>query len=207
MSQTAYRPDISVLGPELAGVRMSRSEFRGAEVAEGYRAELIDGVLEVSPSPSPRAQKLALAFYRLLHAHVSPSGNRAFAEVLTEPRIFIPGPQETAPEPDVAAYESVADAQLDTYEGMFPALVIEIVSPGSVDKDYRRNRELYERVPQVVEYWIVDPRKAPMRPTLTVHRRATGDQRFQGLDVEAGGVYAPVHWPGLRVDSSRIALE
>lgn len=101
MSQTAYRPDISILGPELAGVRMLRREFRGAEVAEGYRAELIDGVLGVSPFPSTRAQKLALAFYRVLHAHVSATGNRAFAEVLTVPRIFNPGPQETVPEPDL----------------------------------------------------------------------------------------------------------
>lgn len=207
MSQTAYRPDISVLGPELAGVRMSSREFRCADVAEGYRAELIDGVLEVSPSPSPRAQKLALAFYRLLHAYVSPTGNRAFAEVLTEPRIFLPGPQEPVPEPDVAAYESVPDCQLDSYEGMFPSLVIGIVSPSSVEKDYRRNRELYGRLPQIVEYWIVDPRKTSTRPSLTVHRRATGDQRFERLDVEPGGVYESVCWPGLRVDLSRIASE
>src|SRR5580658_8614590 len=45
---------VQEFGPRSAGVRMSLREFDHANFVEGYRYELINGVLVVSPIPLPQ---------------------------------------------------------------------------------------------------------------------------------------------------------
>lgn len=116
-------------------------------------------------------------------------------------------PRGTVPQPDVAAYARFPSEPPETYRGPNPVLVVEVVTPDSREKDYRRNVGLYQALPDILEYWIVDPIRDAKRPSLTVHRRERGDQPFERLDVEPGGVYEPRRWRGLRLDLSRIALE
>lgn len=198
-----YRPELTVLGPQHAGVRMSEKEFIQAQGEEGYRFELIEGVLEAAPASDPYGQDLALAIYRLLWTY------DVFAHVTVEPRVFIPDTPQgaTIPQPDVAAYAAYPPKPVKSYRGVQPVLVVEVVSPGGVDKDYVRNRHLYAKVPEILEYWIIDPTQDAARPTMTVHLRAAGPQPFERLDIAPGGVYEPARWPGLRVDLGRIAVE
>ncbi|NES98302.1 MAG: Uma2 family endonuclease, partial [Desertifilum sp. SIO1I2] len=56
--------------------------------------------------------------------------------------------------------ETVADRRL-TESAVFetpPLLVVEVVSPESISRDYRRKRSEYAAL-EVPEYWIVDPLK------------------------------------------------
>lgn len=49
----AIAKQIPVFGPDSAGARLRPREFDRAEFVEGFRYELIDGVLIVSPIPLP----------------------------------------------------------------------------------------------------------------------------------------------------------
>jgi Uma2 family endonuclease len=61
------------LGPDSAGTHLSPREFDRADFAEGWRYELIDGVLIVSPIPSEQESSpndelgQLLRMYRDLH--------------------------------------------------------------------------------------------------------------------------------------------
>jgi len=61
-----------------------------------------------------------------------------------------------------------------------PALVIEVLSPGTRSRDQRLKRDLFERT-GVREYWVVDPDAN----TVAVYRRSTPDG-FEPAQVLAG---------------------
>ena len=80
--------------------------FREAQGIEGYRYELIDGRIEVSPMPDLPHDSIEvwlydqLVFYRHKHPEIT-------NYVTAGARVFVPGHQRaTCPEPDIAAYES-----------------------------------------------------------------------------------------------------
>jgi Uma2 family endonuclease len=197
-----------VLGPRHHGLAVTDEEFEHAEGEDGYRYELINGVVHVSPAPDPYAQNIADALLLLLKNHRDASARPAFAEVIREPRIFVPeSPKTTVPQPDLAAYEVYPRKPVKTYRNLQPVLVVEVVTPDSLDKDYFRNVPLYAAVPSILEYWIVDPSEEELRPTMAVHRRDAGRQNFERIDIRAGGVYEPPRWPGLRIELERIASE
>ena len=107
-------------------------------------------------------------------------------------RVFVPDrPEATAPEPDVAAYRHYPhDLPFSRrrWQDVSPILVAEVVSEDNADKDLVRNVQLYREVPTVREYWILDPRESPDRPTLTVYRKRGG--RWQRpIVVKAGATY------------------
>lgn len=203
------QPETTVLGPEHAGLRISAAEFERAYGVDGYRFELIDGVVETSPSPDPYAQDIAVAVQYLLFLHRAPDGSAPFAHVTREPRVFLPDADAgaTVPQPDVAAYVVYPPKPVASYRDTSPALVVEIVTAGSGEKDYVRNRELYAKSPDIVEYWVIDPSKDRAKPSMTVFHRTDSSLPFARVDIVSGGAYVCRRWPGLIVDLSRIAVE
>ncbi len=193
---------IREIGPEHAGTHFTADEFERLPGRAGYRYELIEGVLHVSPVPRPIHARLARRLLNLLEAYCKPDGEPAFPEILAPARILVDNDPEatTNPEPDIAAYLEFPAETPATYEGIEPALVVEVVSPGGHNKDYGRNPELYERVAGIMEYWVVDPTRGGERPAMTVYRRQARGGEFERVDIEPGGVYESSHWPGLRVD-------
>jgi Uma2 family endonuclease len=177
---------------------MTREEFESARGREGYRFELIEGRVYVSPLPNMPHELLCDWLARLLNDY-----GRARPEVLNfvsgKARVIVPHQEEsTNPEPDLAAYRNLdrsrpfAEA---SWDDVSPILVAEVVSEDDPEKDYTRNVALYEMVPSIREYWILDPRRDPDRPTLRVYRRrGTRWQRF--IDVAAGDVYTTRLLPG-----------
>lgn len=77
-------------------------------------------------------------------------------------------------------------------------LVGEILSRDNPDKDLVRNVELYLRVPTIREYWVVDTRADPDRPTKQVYRRR-GSRWQRPLEVAYGETYATKLLPGFEV--------
>lgn len=204
---TRARP--MTLGPQQAGQRMTAADFEAAPVEDGYRYELVEGVLHVSPAAEMYHGDLAAAIADLLRALRGPDGRPVFARVRTECRVFVDDDPNatTNPEPDVAAYLMHPGKPARSFRGVYPVLVVEIVSADSSQKDYIQDPRLYGRVPAILEYWIVDATDDLARPTMTVYRRDDGRRPFERIDVPAGGHYECARWPGLKVDLHRIATE
>jgi Uma2 family endonuclease len=184
-------PTLVHLTPRDHGRPLTREEFEHSSSQEGYRYELIDGRLEVSPLPDLPHDDLCYLLAEKLREYA-----RRHPEVINRvqapARVFVPGRRRTTSlEPDVAAYASfpahLPRAQL-RWQDISPLLVIEVLSAATADKDLDRNRDLYLQVPSIREYWIVDPRISADLPSLIVHRRR--GQRWQNpIDVAAGDTY------------------
>ena len=120
---------------------------------DGQRHELIDGEHYVTPSPNTRHQdlslRLTLALGNYLAAH--PGGRLFYAPydcVFSDFDVV---------EPDllwIAADQ--LDIITDKHVRGVPALVVEILSPGTRRVDEKTKRDLYGRV-GAREYWMVDP--------------------------------------------------
>jgi Uma2 family endonuclease len=191
-------PTVLSLGQTDHGRPLTPEEFAGADYQLGFRYELIEGSLYVTPLPNAPADYVnmwllqKLIIYKSQHPevlnHVTPSA-----------RVFLPDqPDQTRPEPDLAAYANwphdipVEDLNWRTVS---PILVAEVVGEDDPDKDLVRNVQLYRQVPSIREYWIVDPRQDATRPTLIVRRRGVrGWQR--ALRVRGGGTYTTPLLPG-----------
>jgi Uma2 family endonuclease len=123
--------------------------------------------------------------------------------VLPKSRVFVPSRKKaTRPEPDISAYQDFphhVPRKQRRWQDVSPVLVVEVVSDDDPNKDLVRNVELYQEVPSIKEYWIVDPRPDPDRPTLIVYRRR-GQQWQKPVEVAYGQVYeTPRFLPGFRL--------
>ena len=123
------------------------------KLPEGTLAELIDGEIFVTPSPRPNHQQIARALTLAI-------GN--FLE--SQPqlgRTCIPPSDVHLPSGDIVGpaliFISKGRTRIvkDWIRGA-PDLLVEILSPTSVDRDLLVKRELYARN-GVLEYWVVDP--------------------------------------------------
>lgn len=145
---------------------------------DGLRHELIDGVHYVTPSPVPRHQVLVGRVYFALELYLRahPGSGQVFLAPLdvvlsnwdvVEPDLLL----IAANQPDILTAKNVQGP---------PALVIEVLSPGTRSRDRQLKRNLFERT-GVREYWLVDFDA----DTVTVYRRSTSDG-FEQPQVLAG---------------------
>jgi Uma2 family endonuclease len=162
------------LGPADHGRPLTLDDFDSAEFEPGFRYEIIDGRLYVSPTPNPAENILEQWLYRKLLAY-SDRHTDVINYVTPKSRVFVQKRKKTtAPEPDITAYR---DLPLDEdfrgihWRDLNPILVAEVLVEGDQSKDLERNVELYLEVPSIREYWVLDGRENPNEPTLIQHRR------------------------------------
>ena len=166
---------------------------------DGKRHELIDGVHYVTPSPILRHQALSgrlhLSLGNFLAAHP------ALGRVYYAPLDVIFSRYDVV-EPDLLV---VAADQLDilttkNVQGA-PALVVEILSPGTRKVDEQIKRRLFERG-GVREYWLLDPELDLVK----VFRRADdgGFPRVAELTRENGDTLASPVVPGWSIELARL---
>ena len=144
------------IGPADHGRTMTLEEFLDAEAEEGYRYELARGVLEATQVPNdPHRQVVtnlydAISQYRRAHPGVvlSYEGGSEF-------QLVLPG-MITGRNPELGVV--LRGASRDWRGRTGPALVAEVVSDSSVQRDYQTKREEYLAY-GLLEYWIVDPLK------------------------------------------------
>jgi Uma2 family endonuclease len=142
------------IGPADRGRTMTLDEFLDAEVVEGYRYELARGVLEVNQvANDPHGIVVcnlydAAGRYRRGHPDIilRYGGGSEFQFVL--PRMI------SGRNPDLAVV--LRGAPKDWRGRRIAALAAEVVSRGSVKRDYETKREEYLAY-GLLEYWIVDP--------------------------------------------------
>lgn len=172
-----------------AGLRMAAEEYLAlGETQERY--ELIDGVVVMSPSPSPRHQLLVRLLLREMES--LPAGRAA----LIVPDVDVLLSSGKVYRPDLVAYAPGKMAKLPERFVSPPDLVIEILSPGSKPLDLITKRDDYETF-GVGEYWVVDPADVAAR----VWRRAGAKMLEVGI---AGDTIECKALPGLRVDLAAI---
>ncbi len=143
-----------------AGLRLSVDEFLVLP-DDGRKYELVDGVVIMSPRPTPRHQRTARAVLLQLayFSEANPIG-----EVFYEIDVHL-GKGESGAEvvyaPDIVfvRFDSKIDVS-DVIAGA-PDLVVEVVSRGSRRMDTVTKRNDYERF-GVREYWLIDPARRSM---------------------------------------------
>jgi Uma2 family endonuclease len=141
------------LGPRSAGLLLTTAEFDRARFRDGWRYELINGVLIVSPTPSRKERHPN----EELGTH--PQGS-ALDLTLHEEDILGKQNRRRA---DRAIWAGLGR---DPNEGEPPTIIVEFVSWGKVnqDRDYIAKRAEYREI-GVREYWVIDR----FRRTLTVY--------------------------------------
>ena len=162
------------LTPTDHGRALSWDDFIGADFEEGYRYEMIEGRVFVSPAPNISHEDYVDWLKDLLLAYAQERSD-IITRVRGPARVFLPDSEEgiTAPEPDVSCYLEFAErfAPDADWRDYSPILVVEVISPETADKDLVRNRRLYLQVPSIREYWILDPREGVAGLTMLVYRR------------------------------------
>jgi Uma2 family endonuclease len=162
------------LGPLDHGRRLSRAAFEEAEYEQGFRYEIIDGRLYVSPLPNLPEHRLERWLTRAVERY-SDDHPEILNYVATKGRVFLPeAVRLTVPEPDLAAYSDFPlESEVDelSWEEISPVLVAEVLVGGSIEKDLGRNPPLYLAVPSIKEYWVLDGSDVTRQPTLIQHRR------------------------------------
>jgi Uma2 family endonuclease len=118
---------------------------------EGVRAELIEGELYMSPSPTFRHQQILARIYRALDDFVR---KRTIGVVCFAP-LDVHLPSGDIVQPDLVFVSNAhRDAIQDWIRGT-PDLIVEVVSAAGAERDRIVKRDLYARN-GVPEYWIVD---------------------------------------------------
>ena len=144
---------------------------------DGHRYELIEGDLIVPPAPDLAHQGVSGELHMLLRS----AAHRVGAKVFAAPTdVYLSS--ETVVQPDllVVLREHVARMTHRGIEGA-PDLVVEILSPGSSERDRQTKSRLYAQA-GVPEYWIVSPEARLIEVLVlrdggyTVHLRAGYDE-------------------------------
>ncbi len=150
------------VGPRSAGLLLTTAEYDRATFQEGWRYELINGVLVVAPTPSrqERGPNQTLGRWLENYQEGHPQGS-ALDATLPEEEIQT---EQNRRRVDRAIWAGLGR---DPEEGEIPAIAVEFVSKGKVnqERDYIAKRAEFREI-GMKEYWIIDR----FRRCLTVYR-------------------------------------
>jgi Uma2 family endonuclease len=127
---------------------------------EGTLAELIDGIIYMSPSPVAIHQIVQGEITRQLANHVI---EKDLGTMIPPPMDVFFDSHLNAVQPDIIFISNEQRHIIQSKIRGVPYLLGEIISPGNTKHDTERKKALYEKF-GVKEYWIVDP----------VSKKATG---------------------------------
>ncbi len=119
---------------------------------DGKRYEILDGDLYMTPSPTARHQRVSRDLFLALAQHVQ---THMLGEVLAAPLDVILADDSIA-QPDILFISNERLPIVRDWVHGAPDLVIEILSPGTRERDRTLKRHLYARY-GVRELWLVDP--------------------------------------------------
>ena len=197
MSTILAREDAAVYGkaPRIKK-RMSEEEFVEwySKTDETVHAEWIDGEVVMMSPNNIQHQRIEFSIAKLIDRFVRRKG---LGEVFLGGIAMRLASQRSRREPDIffIAKKSAAAIQKNHIEGP-PDLALEIVSPESVERDYRIKYYEYEAA-GIREYWIVNP----LAPSISAYAlNAKG--RYEQIEEKSGkiaskilpGFYLRVEW-------------
>lgn len=178
-----------------AGLRLSAEEYFQLP-DDGRKYELIDGVVVMSPSPTPRRQLMALEVLKQLSRHVD---KEDLGLVLYETDVVFgvrADGRDLVYRPEMIFIRKERVSQIEDRIRIIPDVVVEVVSPDSRSLDEQTKFHDYERA-GVKEYWFIDPIEEQTR-----FYRLT-DGRLVDVAVR-GSTYESEAVPGLMLDLTPI---
>ncbi|MBT9314289.1 Uma2 family endonuclease [Leptothoe spongobia] len=142
----------------VAQQRLTLTDYLAYEAPTEKRYELVNGELIEMPAESDINQRIAMFLLIYFSQHGIP---HYCLRIGLE--IAVSGTLATVRLPDLAILSEEAALALEgasrsiiTYDMPPPQLVVEVVSPGQANRDYRHKRSEYA-ARGIQEYWIVDP--------------------------------------------------
>jgi Uma2 family endonuclease len=178
----------------LPGRRFTYEEYR--RLPDDERYELVAGELQSTPAPSGHHQSIQALLLIHLGSFVL---EHHMGKLLGGPTDVILS-DETVLHPDLLFIARERRSIYDRERGVVgaPDLVIEILSPSTLERDLVIKRQLYGEH-GVREYWIVDP-EAESIEVLT--HQGTGLETWQRFLLD-GTLTSPLH-PGLRLNVTAV---
>jgi Uma2 family endonuclease len=156
------------------GRRVNDTVAESADYETGYKYEIIEGRLYVSPQANAPENWLETWLYRKLWNYADRHLD-VVNYVSNKARVYVPRKKlSTIPEPDLAAYcDYPLERPIGTlkWRDVSPILVAEVLYASDPFKDLVRNVDLFLRVPSIREYWILDARDNPDKPSMLVRGR------------------------------------
>lgn len=137
---------------EKATYLLTHEDYAKLPPETGYTIELIDGLLFREPSPTVHHQRVSRRLLQLLiryFENVDPTG-----EVFSAP-LDLYLDEYTVVQPDLLYLPSSRPAKQTPVDSL-PELVVEILSPSSIQTDRIRKLNSYRKA-GIPHYWIVDP--------------------------------------------------
>jgi Uma2 family endonuclease len=194
MSTAAPKTRRLRLGPRSAGLMLTLKEFDHAQIQKGWRYELINGVLVVSPTPSrqERGPNQTLGRWLENYQEDHPQGS-ALDATLPEEEIET---KQNRRRVDRAIW---AGLRRDPEEGEAPTIAVEFVSKGKInqERDYVAKCAEFREI-GVREYWVVDR----FRRCLTVYR--FDGEKDDELHIPEDKAYETPLLPGFVLDLKRL---
>jgi Uma2 family endonuclease len=183
-----------VFGPDSAGTLMTPREFDRADFEEGWRYELIHGVLIATPIPllNERDPNEQLGFWLRLYRQSHPQGV-ALDATIHEHTVRTPEQRRRA---DRVIWAGLGRLPRLTEK---PTIIAEFVSAGKRDRvrDYEEKRDEYLAL-GVKEYWVIDR----FQRTLTVFVRR--GRTFRTRVVQEKEVYTTDLLPGFELPLAQL---
>ena len=188
---------LTKIGPADAGQRMSLDLFAQVAGEPGHVYELAQGAIVVVDVPHYRHGRIVDLLNDLLRAcRMAHPGLVHYIAGGAEACLRLAG-MESERHPDLSIYLTPPPDADNPWECWTPAIVIEVVSPSSVERDYQEKRREYLAA-GVTEYWIVDPAE---RKVLVLRRR--GDVWAEHV-VPAGDTYTTGLLPDFVLETSQL---
>lgn len=155
-------------------------QYLGFESPPGFRDELINGRIIVSPEPKPLHHDVALNVFKLLESAAGTSFKTGMRINMTMEEL------NSAPSPDVWVVDREkwrAARTANTYPENAPILAVEVVSPSNRKRHIREKIELYLNTGGAA-VWVVYPK----RKEVSVHTAGAAERRYgieDSVDVPA----------------------
>lgn len=184
-------PDLAEpVEPLYAGLRMSADEYERLE-DDGFRYEVVDGVVVMAPSPSADHQGVAGEIERQIQNYLidHPIG-RAFRDM------DVRFDNDLVYQPDLIFVSRKRLPRRTPRIRVIPEMVLEVLSPGTRTRDQTMKRADYQRY-RVEEYWMADAH----RRTLTFLR--LGKTGYAPVPVRAAK-FASAAIPGFMLDIAAV---
>jgi Uma2 family endonuclease len=113
--------------------------------------EFTDGYLEVIPMPTDAHQTIVLLLYERLATFLHPRGGKVLVAPL---RLKIRDRKYR--EPDILLVRSARDPRQQNRFWLGADLVVEVVSPDKLERDFIEKRNDYAEA-RIPEYWLINP--------------------------------------------------
>ncbi len=145
--------ELNIDMPRYAEMKLSREEYLDLE-EDGFKYDMIEGVLKVAPSGEFEHGKLQLSFGSKLITYLEKTD---VGKAVTEIDTFLPDGGDVV-RPDVSFILTENLPIVKTHIHGVPDLVCEVLSPGSMKRDLGIKAQRYLKN-GVNEYWVVFPKE------------------------------------------------